>query len=46
MIMYKCLKCAKEIKSEELKERIRCPFCGYRIVLKKKPKKVIKVPAK
>ena len=28
--MYKCLKCEKEIDLEHVKEKIRCPFCGYK----------------
>jgi DNA-directed RNA polymerase subunit P len=43
--MYKCLQCGKEIDMENLKERIRCPFCGYRILMKSRPKTVRKVAA-
>jgi len=43
--MYKCLKCKKEIKFEGMKERIRCPFCGYRILYKERPKTPTKVKA-
>jgi len=34
--MYKCLNCGREIPLEEAKKRIRCPYCGYRILLKKR----------
>jgi len=44
--IYKCLNCAKEIKLDQLNERIRCPFCGYRIVVKARPKSPVTVPAK
>lgn len=44
--MYKCLKCGKEIEMEQIKEKIRCPFCGFRIIAKDRPKKTVKVPAK
>jgi len=33
--MYKCLNCGKDVSLEELKKRVRCPYCGYRILLKK-----------
>jgi DNA-directed RNA polymerase subunit RPC12/RpoP len=29
--MYVCLKCRKEF---EMEDRIRCPFCGFRILAK------------
>ncbi|HLC76730.1 MAG TPA: DNA-directed RNA polymerase subunit P [archaeon] len=29
--MYVCLKCRKEFQMEE---RVRCPFCGFRIIAK------------
>lgn len=41
--MYKCMNCGKEVSKEDLKKRIRCPFCGYRILLKKRPEIVRKV---
>lgn len=44
--MYKCLKCEKEIEFDQIKEKIRCPYCGYKVILKKRPKTVIKVDAK
>jgi DNA-directed RNA polymerase subunit RPC12/RpoP len=31
---YRCLKCKKEL---ELEDKIRCPFCGFRIVVKARP---------
>lgn len=44
--MYKCLSCGKDIELEQIKDKIRCPYCGYRIVVKQRPKTVSKVPAK
>ncbi len=44
--MYKCLKCAKEVDDDQLKEKIRCPFCGYRILMKERPKTSSKVSAR
>ena len=44
--MYKCLKCEKEIDLEQVKDKIRCPFCGYRIIFKKRPNTVTNVLAR
>jgi len=41
---YKCLKCKKII--EEVDERVRCPYCGYRIFVKIRPKVIKKVQSK
>ncbi|MFQ6009838.1 MAG: DNA-directed RNA polymerase subunit P [Candidatus Aenigmatarchaeota archaeon] len=43
--MYKCLQCGKTVDFETLKEKIRCPYCGYRILLKSRPKTTRKVSA-
>lgn len=32
--MYKCMKCEEEVDEEDLQRRIRCPYCGYRILTK------------
>lgn len=34
MSVYKCLDCQKEIKFELVKKRVRCPFCGSKILYK------------
>lgn len=44
--MYKCMNCGKELSEEDLKKRIRCSYCGYRILLKKRPEIVKKVKAR
>ena len=31
---YMCLDCQKEIKFELVKKRVRCPFCGSKILYK------------
>jgi DNA-directed RNA polymerase subunit RPC12/RpoP len=31
---------------DQLSERIRCPFCGYRVIMKSRPKAPVTVPAK
>jgi DNA-directed RNA polymerase subunit P len=41
--MYKCMKCGKEL---ELEEKVRCPFCGFRIVVKTRPEIVKRVLAR
>jgi DNA-directed RNA polymerase subunit RPC12/RpoP len=33
-MIYKCLKCKKEVNIED---RVRCPFCGFRILTKPRP---------
>lgn len=43
--MYKCLHCEKVIDIKEIKEKIRCPYCGYRVVIKESPKTVTRVKA-
>lgn len=34
--MFKCLNCGKGVKTAEVKDRNRCPFCGYRVLVKKR----------
>lgn len=36
MVVYTCIECQKEVKSEDVKKRVRCPFCGSKILYKKK----------
>lgn len=37
--MYKCLRCGKEVRKEDMVEElgVRCPYCGYRILVKMRP---------
>ncbi|MBU5557982.1 MAG: DNA-directed RNA polymerase subunit P [Candidatus Aenigmatarchaeota archaeon] len=44
--MYRCLNCSKSIDIEHVKERVRCPYCGHRIIIKERPKTVVRVEAK
>ncbi len=46
MVEYVCLNCSKAVEWDQIKDRIRCPWCGYRVVQKARPKTVAKVPAK
>ncbi len=41
--MYKCLKCGKNVDLKQAKEKIICPYCGYRILVKEPPKTSVKV---
>jgi len=38
MVTYKCFKCEKEIKEEDLKKRFVCPNCGSKIFFKPREK--------
>ncbi len=40
---YKCLKCKKDL---DLEDKVRCPFCGFRIVIKARPQSVKRVLAR
>ena len=42
--MYKCIKCKKIIP--KLEGKIRCPYCGYRVVAKLRPEVVKRVRAR
>ncbi len=41
--MYKCINCKKVIP--KIEERVRCPYCGYRIFSKIRPEVVKRVKA-
>jgi len=48
-IVYECVRCGAKVPSEELELRggeMKCIVCGYRILKKKKPPVVKRVPAK
>jgi DNA-directed RNA polymerase subunit RPC12/RpoP len=34
MTIYRCFECDKEIKEEFVKKKIRCPYCGCKILFK------------
>jgi len=38
MTAYKCFKCGKKIKSQELEKRFVCPACGSKIFFKPRTK--------
>jgi len=41
---FKCLKCKKMI--DEAEDKIRCPYCGYRIFVKMRPEVLKRVQAR
>jgi len=34
MVLHKCFECDREIKAEYIKKKIRCPYCGSKILYK------------
>ncbi|MEM4756363.1 MAG: DNA-directed RNA polymerase subunit P [Candidatus Woesearchaeota archaeon] len=34
MVEYKCLDCSKMIDAKILRRRVRCPYCGSKILYK------------
>ena len=34
MTTYKCFNCDKTVKDEYIKKRVRCPYCGSKILFK------------
>ncbi|MFH1592410.1 MAG: DNA-directed RNA polymerase subunit P [Candidatus Woesearchaeota archaeon] len=34
MVKYKCFQCNALVKSEYVKKKIRCPYCGSKIIYK------------
>ncbi|MBI5355793.1 MAG: DNA-directed RNA polymerase subunit P [Candidatus Aenigmarchaeota archaeon] len=43
---YKCLNCGSDINADDIKKRVRCPFCGHRIIRKRRSVvNIRKVPA-
>lgn len=43
--MYKCAKCGREVEFDK-EDPVRCPFCGYKIFFKERPKVVREVKAR
>ncbi|MDD5253867.1 MAG: DNA-directed RNA polymerase subunit P [Candidatus Nanoarchaeia archaeon] len=33
---YKCFDCGKLVKSDYVKKRVRCPYCGSKILFKER----------
>jgi len=34
--MYRCFSCGKEIKEEHIKKKVRCIYCGSKIIVKER----------
>jgi len=34
MTHYKCFQCNKDVKYEYLRKKVRCPYCGSKIIFK------------
>lgn len=34
--MYRCFFCGKEIKEDQIKKRVRCLYCGSKIIYKER----------
>jgi len=43
---YICYTCGKEVTPEEITKRIRCPYCGGKILFKKRPETVKRIKAR
>jgi DNA-directed RNA polymerase subunit RPC12/RpoP len=45
-LSYQCVKCGAEVRTEELELRgggVKCTYCGYRVLKKKRPPVVKRV---
>ncbi len=43
---YRCLKCGRVVNVDLRYERVRCPYCGYKILVKVRPPVVKHVKAR
>lgn len=34
MVGYKCFGCSKDVKAEYARKKVRCPYCGSKILFK------------
>ncbi|MDD5417393.1 MAG: DNA-directed RNA polymerase subunit P [Candidatus Nanoarchaeia archaeon] len=46
MSEYKCLNCGRVIEKEDILRRVRCVYCGSKILFKEKPTIVKKLKAR
>ncbi|MBI2547437.1 MAG: DNA-directed RNA polymerase subunit P [Candidatus Aenigmarchaeota archaeon] len=42
--MYKCTNCKKPVA--KLEDKVRCPYCGFRVFVKERPEVVKRVLAR
>jgi DNA-directed RNA polymerase subunit P len=38
MVEYRCFECSKKVSQDYLRKKVRCPYCGSKILYK--PRKV------
>jgi len=43
---YICYSCGKIVTEEDIVKRVRCPYCGGKVLFKKRPEIVKKVKAR
>jgi len=36
MVVHKCFSCEKIVKQEYIKKKVRCPYCGSKVLYKPK----------
>ncbi len=41
MADYKCFSCAKEVSPDYLRKRVRCPYCGCKIIYKPRTRSTV-----
>jgi len=41
MAEYKCFKCGKIVKGDLVKKRVRCPYCGSKILFKPRTNPIV-----
>jgi len=46
MANYKCLECGKDIDEKYITKKIRCPYCGSRMIIKSQGDRISKVIAR
>ncbi len=34
MVRYKCFQCNKKVTEDYIKKRVRCPYCGSKLLFK------------
>jgi len=35
--LYVCVACNREVDAEDLRRRVSCPYCGAKVIIKKRP---------
>ncbi len=45
-ILYVCMKCGKDVELDPQFKRVRCPFCGYKVLIKKRSGTIKKMKAR